>query len=995
MNEEKRNDGATTLGAPEIPAAKRKRSRSKSQKIFIIALVAAIVLLGVGVGVISSILSRADVYLYSFSESKTDASGVKTSYVYRSKRSANGVITIVDENDAPLAAAYADANGNLSDTSSSGRTTVYATAIGSLLTLSDSGKISYFARVDYNGEAIGGDAGDRLLVFPRVKSEDIAKITVVNEKGGYTVLNNNGSPTLEGYDGVSVDRTAAGVLFSLSGYTLTLKKLSIDVMRSIDAERSGEEGYTRIVGDDGKINFAEYGLADGKTYYELTDLSENVYRLYIGDLTPDGSGIYVRYYDATEGDRNAVYKLSDDAGIGSMLKVAASRAALYAGTPEELAYPQITYPATSTESAMVGGFRLEKAVGDGFETVIAFSYLPLEERQYTFYQYEPYIVDGEMLSGYELDDDLVSEVLLNFSDLSTLMSSDYADAVVKNYVRVVKLTPNVFDGVEYPDDEAYDNFEDYYRAYTDLLISTVVEASKGELYELLDEYGLAKPAYRCFYNTEKYSNGVLIPYIPNYIYISEKTARNTYYVWAPLYQQIVEIGDNYLSMLNYLETTDWAGSYVYRKNVLYCDSFEIKGTDANGVYHDYLFDLENSANVTTKTTFVHDYEYSTVTGGKYTTKVVRAYNGDKKISVSLSLDYVGISIDENGEKTTSTQTYSADVVGSISASTVKNFAKSLYDSTFYGSMSVSERGSFLARVINICKSYDSETASEYLDSYLQSGYFSSLSQDEKDRICGYLKNSAATFVSDYPPTLVSNGIAVVHVVTVAGDDYGYVPSKEYLLLFSYNNSTDKLRLTVGSASGGSAAIVFDEDTFENYIALSISNDGVEPELTTAQKAAVESFRGAITQLTSTTDVIRLREYDEAGELISSRTFEPTSTGEGDNYVSAFKSLYQTLLYAAYPGHAGVEEIIGGKYLTEEEMAAFEASDDFDLELTIKMTLDGKEYRFRMYGYSATKSFVTVNGEGIFYLYTTRVEKLMNDAAKAFAGDDNISPTETY
>ena len=172
MNEEKSFE---TLGAPEMPVAKRKKSRSKNQKIFIIALVAAIVLLGVGVGVISSIISRADVYLYSFSESKKDANGEKTNYVYRSKRSADGVITIVNENDAPLDVAYADADGNLSDKSSSGRTPVYVTAIGSLLTLSDAGKISYFARVDYYGEAIGGDAGDRLLVFPRVKSEDIAK----------------------------------------------------------------------------------------------------------------------------------------------------------------------------------------------------------------------------------------------------------------------------------------------------------------------------------------------------------------------------------------------------------------------------------------------------------------------------------------------------------------------------------------------------------------------------------------------------------------------------------------------------------------------------------------------------------------------------------------------------------------------------------------------------------------------------------------------------
>ena len=993
MNEEKRSDAYETLGAPEIPAAKRKKSRARSQKIFITVIVSVIVLLGVAVGVISAFIAKTAVYIDSFSESKTSADGVKTSYVYLSKKTDDGII-IVGENDSPLDVAYAKEDGSLSEAPSDDRTPVYVTELGSLLTLTSAGKISYFAKVDYNGEAIGGDAGDRILVFPRVKSEDIAKLSVHNENGGYTLVNLSSGVVLEGYEEASVDRSIATVIFSLSGYSLTQKKLSIDVMRSIDAERGGEEGYIRIVGDDGRINFAEYGLDNTETYFELTDLSGKVYRLYIGDLTTDGKCLYVRYYDEDEGDRNAVYELTNDSGVGAMLNINATRASIYNEYPENLVYPQVCYPVTSTESAMVENFRLEKASGDGFKTVIAFSYLPLEERQYTFYQYEPYVAENGLLSGYELNDDLVSAVLTNFSDISKLMSTNYTDAVVKNYVRVEKLTPAAITEKTLPSVDDFETYDEYYSAFRSAVVSAADSAAAGELYDLLDSYGLAKPAFRCFYDSEKYSSGVLYTVMPNYIYISEKTSRNTYYVWAPIYRQIVEIGDMYLKMLDNIETTDWTGSYVYRKNVLYCDSFEVKGRDADGVYHDYLFDLENSANVTVKTTFVPDYEYSTVTGGSYTTKIVRTYSGEKKITVSIGINYTGVGLDENGNRTESTFNYSDDLVASLGLSTVKNFAKSLNDSGFYGEMSVSERTSLLTRICSVCTSYDVETAAEYLDSYLSSGYFSSLSFDEKAAICRYLKQSVSTFRADYPPTVLSNGIAVVHVVKTVGDEYGYVPSKDFLLLFSYNEKTDKMRLTVGSTDGGSAAIVFDEETFDNYIASSVSNNG-EVSLTASEKTSVEAFRRSITQLTSTTDVIRLREYDENGELISSRVIEPTATGEGDNYVSAFKMLYQTLLYATYPGHAGVEEIIGGKYLTEEEMAAFEASDEFDLELTIKTTFNNASYTFRTYGYSATKSLVTVNGKGIFYLYDTRVEKLMSDAAKAFSGDKNITPDVTY
>ena len=73
-------------------------------------------------------------------------------------------------------------------------------------------------------------------------------------------------------------------------------------------------------------------------------------------------------------------------------------------------------------------------------------------------------------------------------------------------------------------------------------------------------------------------------------------------------------------------------------------------------------------------------------------------------------------------------------------------------------------------------------------------------------------------------------------------------------------------------------------------------------------------------------------------------------------------------------------------------AEYEAKgDDCDLKIDIRLGLDGMRYTFRMYNYSVTRSFVTSNGDGIFYIDRGRTEKFMSDAIKAAAGDLNIEP----
>lgn len=88
--------------------------------------------------------------------------------------------------------------------------------------------------------------------------------------------------------------------------------------------------------------------------------------------------------------------------------------------------------------------------------------------------------------------------------------------------------------------------------------------------------------------------------------------------------------------------------------------------------------------------------------------------------------------------------------------------------------------------------------------------------------------------------------------------------------------------------------------------------------------------------------------------------------------SLFRKFYQTLLAAtiidSYPTtDAEREEILsGGPMLT----------------LTVK-TSDGKEYVYRFYEITTRKSYITVNGNGGFYVSPNRVQKFITDAERFF------------
>jgi len=946
---------------------RRKRSLFKSQIFTLIAIATLIIALAVGVGIAINRFAGGDEIIDSFTESFTSKENGKVSYTYYSKNTANGFV-ITDADGKTIDNYFVDESGNVVEAAKEGTSHVFQTEIGSMLTLTATGKITYYARVDHNGEYVGGDTSAKVLVFPRAKPEKIAEIFVhnVDKDGVVTEFTVIGSDTdgnksndyfyLKGYENATINKLISSTMCSFAGYTLTSKKLSIDFMEDYDEDHKNEAGYIPLVGADGKINFSEYGL-DSDNYYELTTTDGDKHRLYIGNAVPDGSGLYVRYQSESEGDRNAVYILSDDSGMSAITGKLLSRSKIFLGKPETLIAPQIGLPTTLNTYLLVEDFIISKRQPDGsYKNITDFSYIDLSLRNYTLSQYHPYIInDPDILSGYILNDSLLDAALIDMYDISTLMNASYSSTAVENYVTVRKLVKNIFP----------ETLPSYYDDMVAEIIASSEKAAKedAELRATLEKYGLAEPENKLFYTPMSFgSTGMATTDgMPTYIWVSGLTEQKTYYVWAPIYQQILEIGASYLDMFTYDEY-DWASTTVFDANISFCDSIRVTGDDKDGNYKDILFELIHEYDLT----FKWNYSFtsatppvSTLSGSEYVMEVTVTEDGEYLLTLSSNVDYVvQYKNTQTGEIVDDTETHSIEFFSKLSSDTVKNYAKYFLDQSTLGSLSSEE----VEAVRNFANSVGQITE--------QSDGTVKISYTGKDK-----------------------GVPVAE-----NPNYYYVPSTNYVTVYIYDPDTDVLTVSVNQAGSGVSAVVFEEDVFADLVEKIVTNDG-EATLTDEELANVNSLYKRLENKTSTQTRLKITSFDKDGNVKETKTYvydKNDRTAEGSVFMEAFKSYYKTLLYATYKGRVTETDTVGGKVLTEEQMAEYrEKGDDCDLKIDIRLGIDGKGYTFRMYNYSVTRSYITSNGNGIFYLDRNRVEKLLADAIKASLGDTNIDSTTTY
>ena len=101
-------------------------------------------------------------------------------------------------------------------------------------------------------------------------------------------------------------------------------------------------------------------------------------------------------------------------------------------------------------------------------------------------------------------------------------------------------------------------------------------------------------------------------------------------------------------------------------------------------------------------------------------------------------------------------------------------------------------------------------------------------------------------------------------------------------------------------------------------------------------------------------------------------------------VSNFRQFYKTLLTASIEGNVP---------MTAEEMAAL-AADEKNCQLTLTFITDSTELVYKFYPYSERRSYMTLNGEGQFYVLRSMVEKIIADADRV-TRDEPVKHTDKY
>ncbi|MBQ9797697.1 MAG: DUF4340 domain-containing protein [Clostridia bacterium] len=150
--------------------------------------------------------------------------------------------------------------------------------------------------------------------------------------------------------------------------------------------------------------------------------------------------------------------------------------------------------------------------------------------------------------------------------------------------------------------------------------------------------------------------------------------------------------------------------------------------------------------------------------------------------------------------------------------------------------------------------------------------------------------------------------------------------------------------------------------------------------------------------------IKLFINGEEPDYVVYKTSQNTGKQTAETPVYNFRQFYKSLLYASIGGLTDEGHI----KLTEEEMAALRADEsNCQLELTLVAediaTVTNPNYFtennqktlvYRFYRYSEGKSYLTINGEGEFFVDASFVEKLISDARKVEDGILVVTESKT-
>ncbi len=644
---------------------KAKKSMMRSQMRAIIILLAAVILLSAVCAVVMYIVRKdIDVYteVLTYENDRNDVT-----YSYYSRKDGDG-FALFDEDDAKI------------DSFEYEQKICYETKRGTILTIGENGMIEVIAILDNgDGETINS-ANTALLLYERTERSEISSIEAVNDNGGYTIYsvsedtNGDGKKEqnfyIKDYESSPIDKTLLSAIVTRCGMLSLQVKLDRSEMLAEDEKHKNEEGYTPIINADGSINLSIYGLQDSyevtdeksgektvKTtpYFILTDKSGNVHKVIIGNMTTDENHYYVRYENIKSAILDSptasseqkqkerekldniaknVYLLAKDPTASSGYSSDVAKTML--ASAAQISAPTIIMAYTTSNYYDVRNFTVARLEGDEYKKVISFTYDDLSKRMNTIRQDIVYRIEGEEelgLVGYEMDNDRTFAALFALTDISSAGAADSTSTAI-NYVKTLALVSEKVNDIEKVTEEMIENDPQVRDAVLTLY-----------KYGFLDQSGAINAKYIMSYDTPLVLDSASSPIVSQAIYISEKTPANTYYVWSPLFNQIVEIGAQYLDFVSW-DSFEWVDRDLFHTMITFCDGMRFTAGD-----FDALFKLYQNITVSTQV------KVSATSQSYYSNEVTVDENGNKILKITLKVPYTGTMQDG----TTSSQTHSTQL----------------------------------------------------------------------------------------------------------------------------------------------------------------------------------------------------------------------------------------------------------------------------------------------------------------------------------------------
>ena len=234
---------------------------------------------------------------------------------------------------------------------------------------------------------------------------------------------------------------------------------------------------------------------------------------------------------------------------------------------------------------------------------------------------------------------------------------------------------------------------------------------------------------------------------------------------------------------------------------------------------------------------------------------------------------------------------------------------------------------------------------------------------------------------------INFNIAYVESITIQSPDYNAQFILDNSLSDQSKQTNSNLMFVTGSDSKGNNRVTFAQKTVVDYDGVTwvitgsdikaYSATGTELKIT----SSVYDYNKLGTQVLTDTGGIKANNGDVVYVYADTVVTEHPdgSREEICRYDSAlFRRFYQTLLYATIVDSYPLEESEREKLISGEPM----------LTLTVK-TSDGEVYIYRYYHLTSRKAYITVNGNGGFYVLPTRMQKFISDAQRFF----NLEPIE--